>query len=388
MQKVFFTGTHRVRTPEETYESIRPLLRDYGITRLADVTGLDIIGIPVVMAVRPLATTLSVSQGKGATLLLAKISGAMEAVELWHAENAVPAPGLLDTPSSELDLPYEIKELAGMRGSLLTEWTRLDWIQAVDLVERTSVPVPRGAVRMGHPPADWRVPAFMESSNGLASGNTVAEATVHALYEVIERDAVHALRGVPASGRRYIDPASVSDDHCAELVERVSRAGAWLEIEYVPNRMGVPCVVAHLWHEDSPASVMFGAGAHADPAVALSRAVTEAVQARLTHITGTRDDLASAAYRPVHLPRPVTPGPLEAWDRVKSTVPGAHFATDTEEADRLAERIGAVTGSSPLRVVLADRDEFAVVKVLCPGTRQTPHSSVRAEAEARGEGAA
>ena len=113
MQKVFFTGTHRVRPPEETYEAIRPLLRDFGITRLADVTGLDIIGIPVVMAVRPLGTTLSVAQGKGATLLLAKVSGAMEAIEFWHAENAVPAPELFDTPASEIDLPYGIADLAG-----------------------------------------------------------------------------------------------------------------------------------------------------------------------------------------------------------------------------------------------------------------------------------
>ncbi|GAA4639133.1 YcaO-like family protein [Actinoallomurus vinaceus] len=361
---------------------------DYGITRLADVTGLDIIGIPVVMAVRPLATTLSVSQGKGATLLLAKISGAMEAIELWHAENAVPPAEVLDTPGSALALPYRIAELAGAEGSLLTERTRLDWIQARTVAERTPVLVPRTAVRMGHPPAGWRVPGFMETSNGLASGNTVAEATVHALYEVVERDAVDGLRRVPAPRRRYIDPVSVSEGHCAELVERVSRAGAWLELEHAPSRMGVPCVVAHLWHEDSPASIMFGAGAHADPAVALSRAITEAVQARLTHITGTRDDLTSAAYRPGHFPRPVTPGPVEPWERVTGGFPDAYSATDTAEADWLAERIGAVTGSSPLRVVLADRDEFAVVKVLCPGMRQAPpHQGARAT-DVRNESAA
>jgi ribosomal protein S12 methylthiotransferase accessory factor len=72
MEKVIFTGTHRVRTPEQTLEIITPRLADYGITRLADVTGLDDLGVPVVMAVRPLAATLSVAQGKGATLELAK----------------------------------------------------------------------------------------------------------------------------------------------------------------------------------------------------------------------------------------------------------------------------------------------------------------------------
>jgi hypothetical protein len=37
--KVVVTGTHRVRTPEQTLEIIAPRLMNYGITRLADVTG-------------------------------------------------------------------------------------------------------------------------------------------------------------------------------------------------------------------------------------------------------------------------------------------------------------------------------------------------------------
>jgi hypothetical protein len=38
MDKVAVAGTHRARTPEQTLEIITPLM-DYGITRLADVTG-------------------------------------------------------------------------------------------------------------------------------------------------------------------------------------------------------------------------------------------------------------------------------------------------------------------------------------------------------------
>lgn len=37
----------------------------YGITRAADVTGLDRIGILVALAVRPNPRSVSVSQGKG-----------------------------------------------------------------------------------------------------------------------------------------------------------------------------------------------------------------------------------------------------------------------------------------------------------------------------------
>jgi hypothetical protein len=38
MDKVAVAGTHRARTPEQTLEIITPPM-DYGITRLADVTG-------------------------------------------------------------------------------------------------------------------------------------------------------------------------------------------------------------------------------------------------------------------------------------------------------------------------------------------------------------
>ena len=65
---------------------IQPRLARYGITRIADVTDLDVIGVPVYMGVRPLGTTLSVSQGKGMTHLSARVGAAMEAIEWWAAE--------------------------------------------------------------------------------------------------------------------------------------------------------------------------------------------------------------------------------------------------------------------------------------------------------------
>ena len=58
-----------------------------GITRVANVTGLDRVGIPVVMVVRPNSRSVAVSQGKGLTVAAAKASGVMEAAELWHAEH-------------------------------------------------------------------------------------------------------------------------------------------------------------------------------------------------------------------------------------------------------------------------------------------------------------
>jgi ribosomal protein S12 methylthiotransferase accessory factor len=46
-------GTHRIQSPEKTLAFVKPFMEAMGITRIADVTGLDTIGIPVVMVCRP-----------------------------------------------------------------------------------------------------------------------------------------------------------------------------------------------------------------------------------------------------------------------------------------------------------------------------------------------
>jgi ribosomal protein S12 methylthiotransferase accessory factor len=80
-RKAFKAGTHRHVGPEQTLARVRPFLGRMGITRVANVTGLARIGIPVVQAVRPNSRSLSVSQGKGLTLAAAKASALMEAGE-------------------------------------------------------------------------------------------------------------------------------------------------------------------------------------------------------------------------------------------------------------------------------------------------------------------
>lgn len=66
-------GCMRTRSPGTTLSWIQGKLDRCGVSRVADVTGLDRIGIPVAIAVRPLARSLSVSQGKGCTLEAAMV---------------------------------------------------------------------------------------------------------------------------------------------------------------------------------------------------------------------------------------------------------------------------------------------------------------------------
>ncbi|MFD5717213.1 YcaO-like family protein [Streptomyces sp. NPDC127036] len=374
MRKAYFEGTHRTRHPDQTWKAIRPLLMSYGITRVADVTGLDDLGIPVTMAVRPLARTLSVAQGKGATLAAARVSGAMEAIEAWHGERAVPTADVrAPADGLGLDLTYPVTELESHPGSLFTGRTVLDWITARSAPDGDPVLVPAACVQLGREAHDrWRLHLPSASTNGLSSGNTRAEAVVHALAELIERDTISAL--VDGGGRgQLLDPNSIDDEQCAGLIERVRAAGAWLELWHLPNRFEVPVMSCYLWREDQPALLVSGSGAHLDPHVALSRAITEAAQSRLTQITGSREDIHPAAYRPaVHQGPDRAAGPGIGWAQV-ALQHTTGFATDDGEAEHLAARVQAVTGYSPLVVDLThgphQRPEFAVVKVLAPALR-------------------
>ena len=160
-----------------------------GITRIADVTGLDRVGIPVALATRPNARSISVSQGKGLTLTAAKVSAAMESIETWHAENIT----LPIRYSAYEDLRYtisvaDVDRLPLSANGSFDAMERLTWIEAQDLANGAPCLVPFELVN-----ADYSEPAlpgagfFFSTTNGLASGNSRAEAILQALYEVVER---------------------------------------------------------------------------------------------------------------------------------------------------------------------------------------------------------
>jgi ribosomal protein S12 methylthiotransferase accessory factor len=215
-------STSRVQGLAATWSVIEPLLPRAGITRVADLTGLDDLGIPTAQAVRPGSVTLSVSQGKATTLLGAMVSAAMEALEVWHCENITG--DLRGVTAAELagELGYGPAELNRPAGSLYHEDAALDWVRATGLVTGRSTWVPLGAARVNFAAADqWDPPLFTADSNGLASGNSYDEAALHGLYEVLERDSRY--RTTTAGDQVVIDPDTVTDPTCRELIGRMRR---------------------------------------------------------------------------------------------------------------------------------------------------------------------
>lgn len=303
-QKAYRRGTHRLVSPAETLARITPLMRAAGITRVADVTGLDSIGIPVVMVCRPNARSVSVSQGKGLDLDAARASGLMESLEQWHAEHI--ARPVQFTTAAELSARHRLADVAGLPrlsiGSFHPQ-RKLLWIEGEDLGDGGARWVPIEVVHTDYtlplPPGSG---CFLTTSTGLASGNDRTEAVLHGLYEVIERDAVALWRAAgPARARQTrVDLATVDDADCRDLLARFERAGVAVGVWDASSEIGLPVFVARIADRDpDPGRAAYasgGQGCHRSRAIALSRALTEAAQSRLTTISGAREDIHPAVY--------------------------------------------------------------------------------------------
>jgi len=301
--KRYRKDTHRAVPPSETLERVWPLLPRMGITRVANVTGLDRIGIPVVMVTRPNSRSVSVAQGKGLTLETAKASGVMEAIETWHAERiTLPLRYSSLADISADSAAADVARLPWLRGARFTDRTRILWIAGRDLAAGTPAWVPFEMVHTDYTrPSAPGHGCFPSSSNGLASGNSVIEATCHALCELIERDATSVWHHLPAEarGRTRVRPDTVDDPACAEVIGRIEAAGIELAVWETTTDVGVAAFRAVIAEPvTQQGHIGIGDGCHPNRGIALLRALTEAVQTRMTYISGARDDMTPDEFTP------------------------------------------------------------------------------------------
>jgi len=296
------TEAGHARAYEETEAWLLPLLRRVPITRVVNATPLDSIGLPVWSAVTPMARDLTVHAGKGPHGRAARLSAIMEAIERMSAEQVSRGRTVRGTfaemrglagfealDPARFDLPYE------------TRYHRertISWCLAYDLLEKRHFWV---ALDLLISPSEEGVCVGVET-NGLASGNSVTEATLHAIYEVIERDAVSLAQFCDRYGEprdRYLVPiCMINPGTLPEAAQAWRRVLLSRELELnvrdLTNEIGVPVYQATIVDEHFPSHegepLQFdGYGADLDPAKATMRAVTEAVQSHTIVALGARD---------------------------------------------------------------------------------------------------
>ena len=392
LPKRFRRGTHRNITPSDTLARVRPHAARMGITRLGNITGLDRIGIPVAVAVRPNSRSVSVSQGKGLDLPQAMASALMEAAEGFHAEEIGPVRLASYRDLAAGDTVVDPATLCGT-GTPFDPAATISWALGYDLLRHEKCWVPAEIVHTDY--TLEREGYFLAGSNGLASGNHLIEAAIAAICELVERDGVALLHagGIRLQARRTLGLGTVTDPDCRALLDKYASAGFGLRVWNATSDIGIPAFLCRI-RDPSPGDPrqlrrFHGSGCHPDRTIALIRALTEAAQTRLTYIAGIRDDLLPDRYEePANAE--IADALVDALARQSDPlsfdgIPDLAGDDLVLDLRGLLNRLGA---AGIERVVAVDltRPDFAipVVRVVIPGLEGDPrHPLYRPGARAR-----
>lgn len=381
----------RSRDCADTDRLLSRLGPQLGITRVADVTQLDTLGIPCFTAVRPGPGT-SVYSGKSLDPVDARVGAQMEAIETAVAFGHPPA--LCHGPHRVAARHGPALDPAclaiGNTATIDPAAYADDWVAGHELRSGAPILVPAAAVYLGH----IHTPPWYASSNGLASGNSATEAVAHGLAEVIERDALclHDLATAPEAARAFLRvlaapprcpcPARLPGVRRANdfanidlqslpppllaLCRRAEAGGARVHLRAITSDIGVPAF-ACLMVQELGGGVLkhVGSGCHPDARVAARRAITEAAQCRATYIQGAREDLPEPAL--------LATGAVEDWwlegPKADFAALSSHvFADVRDDVAFMLDRLAAVGLD---RVIVVDMGDpawpIAIARVIVCG---------------------
>ena len=392
--KRYWHGTHRTASPEETFERVRPYFKSIGLTRIANITGLDRIGIPVTISIRPNSYSVVTSSGKGTTLEASMVSAAMESIELYCAET-------IDLP--EINLSYAqiaekyqlipLENLPLRENSLFNVNRPEQWCLGWDIVNQNEVAVPVQVVSMNYHKFWYKdftsLGSFAMGSNGLASGNNFLEAVSSALFELIERDAVSChlealIQGYGMPGYRMprVRLETIEYPVVRELLAQFESAQVVPILFDCTVDTEVPVYRSQIYDPSGRVPSSHGYGSHLDPEVAMVRALTEAAQTRAILISGARDDVFHQYYTALRLQRnsgsevrnlESNPPTVDARDRKSQAA-----STFEEDIAIILEKLKRAGLNQVIVFDLSPPDwDISVVRVIVPGLEATFHTNYK-----------
>lgn len=288
---------------EEWLAHIEPIAKRLGISRVAEISGLAPLNFPVFQSSRPNLWSHSKlgqnsgSQGKGPTALQAKISCLMEAIEAYCAEPRVPT--LVRASYDYLEkhrAPIDPRTMLRRYGSEpATNYEPFMWTPALHLGSGHEVLIPAESVYWYFDAATHDTRAlFPMGTSGLASGATYLEAITHGIYELVERMYLgYCERGLATMhcvNERHFEHPNIRgliDMYDGEYELQMHTA-------VIPGIQNLPFFAAMLvGDEENDQFVGFGCAASIE--VAAMRAVSEALQAHATIMSGAREDIGVAS---------------------------------------------------------------------------------------------
>ncbi len=272
----------RARNYGETLSILTPFKKLAGITRLADLTHLDYAALPVYTAIRPRAKSITTSQGKGLTKVAAQCSALMESIEVYFAEELVPQV----TNKSELELVQRkaiflpINHLS--KSVHFSDSSRpMNWVQTELVFAEKTILVPFAEYSLNSYLPEVLI--YSPDTTGLAGGNNYKEALLHGILEVIERQNAQQIFEVALVNLKILKNITKKFDCHIYFHENIYETPSFEVLIKSKNPF--------------ENQILFkGAGCHLNKQIALNRALTEAIQSRVTTIAGSRDDLTHTKY--------------------------------------------------------------------------------------------
>ena len=334
------------------------------------------------------------SGGKGLTDTEAKTSALCEAVERYCGTRHGDEPVVVDTLRALGEAaihPNACQLFAKQQFADRARWNRsgspfhhvpepfeadrpVEWTPVWSMTQQRPRLLPTSMLYFSPTPAAGGPYA---DSNGNAAGSSLEDALLQGFLELVERDAV-ALWWYNRTRQPAVDLDSFGEPYIARLREGHHRLGRELWALDLTSDLGIPAVVALSRRTDGAAEdIVFGFGAHFDPAIALRRALTETGQL-LPAVSrdrpgggyGITDPLpvrwwqqATVANQPYLAPDPATaPRTPASW----RYVPRGDLLDDVTAVTDLVTAMG-------LDLLVLDQTrpdvELPVVKVIVPGLR-------------------
>ena len=286
----------REATLESTLKSAKIMAMQLGITRVTDTTWLDRIGIPVYASIRPAAQSgnLCVNAGKGLRHDESCVGAYMEAIECAKAEVGRNSVSIFQSTPREIMnysvLNYKFVDLCPRFGNSIDPDGVIDCVHAELIGYDVKIPVPAELVFLPYRSTTESQRIFGSTSNGLSSGNSVEEASVHGLAELLERD-VQAFNFFDDQSQLIEFDESIASVEF--LAKKINDAELDLRVRYTENIFGMAYIQAFIMEKSdiAPIAISYGSGFHPIKEIAMVRAISEAAQSRLSYIHGGRDDL-------------------------------------------------------------------------------------------------
>jgi bacteriocin biosynthesis cyclodehydratase domain-containing protein len=218
---------------------------------------------------------------------------------------------------------------------------------------------------------------YLADSNGLAAGSSLEDAALQGVLELIERDAV-GMWWYNRLPRPAIDLATVDDPYVERLATRLDRLGRDVWAIDLTNDLGIPVVCAVSRRRGTDEELVFGFGAHLDPATAVVRSLTELTQFLASFekwgVAGEHryiafDQAAASWWESARLEEQSYLAPAPGPARALGALPDASDPDLLTELTTCIDRIGAA--GVPLYLLDQTRPDVGlpVVKAVAPGLR-------------------